>query len=431
MTARSAALDTLVRVEAGAWSNLVLPGVLRTAGLSARDRAFATELVYGTLRQQRRCDHLVSLTSSRRIGDLDAAVRAALRLGTYQLLTDVPPHAAVGATVDAVGARAPRARGFVNAVLRKVTELGPDWPWPAGDDTAAVAVRVSQPDWIVEQLIADLGRADALAMLDALNRPPSVTLRADRVARDVLVDELRAAGATAKPGALAPRSVVARGIGDPAALPALREGRATPQDEASQVVVDLVGAEPGDRVLDVAAAPGGKATGLALAVGPDGLVVASDVHPARTSRVRDAVARLRLSNVAVVVADGRSLPLRTTFTRVLVDAPCTGLGVLHRRADARWRVKPDDVDALASRQRQLFAAAAAVVAPGGTLVYSACTVTRAETLDIDAWAGREFPGFAPVAPPGAPWRPWGRGAMLLPQDAGTDGMFVLVLQRAR
>ncbi len=428
-TARDVALAALVRVETGAYSNLVLPGALRESGLAPRDRAFVTDLVYGTLRRQRALDHLLAPALDRPLERLDPPVRAALRLGVYQLVSDMPAHAAVGETVETAPRR---ARPLVNAVLRKVAGSGPPWPLPGGDDAAAVAVRLSYPDWIVDHLIAGFGREDALATLTAGNEPAPVTLRPNpaQTSADDLTRELEAGGAAVHPGGLGLGVVVTRGLGDAARLPAISEGRATPQDEASQAVVAALEPAPGESVLDACAAPGGKATAAAERVGGGGRVIAVDVHGGRLALVARAAARLGLTAVHPVVADGRSLPARSAhFDRVLVDAPCTGLGVLRRRPEARWRVGPGDAPALAELQRALLQDAARVVRPGGTLVYSVCTLTRDETVAVDEWAAAELPELLALAPPGPPWRPWGRGALLLPHDAGTDGMFLLRLHR--
>jgi 16S rRNA (cytosine967-C5)-methyltransferase len=179
-------------------------------------------------------------------------------------------------------------------------------------------------------------------------------------------------------------------------------------------------------VVDVAAAPGGKAAAAAELVGDDGLVVATDVHPGRARLVGEAAHRLGLPSLHAVTADGRATPVRPgTFDRVLVDAPCSGLGVLRRRPEARWRVQPHDVADLAQLQRELVAAAVPLLRPGGRLVYSVCTLTRAETVGVDEWMAESFPHVVAEPAPGEPWRSWGRGALLLPQAAGTDGMFVL------
>lgn len=363
-SARHVALDVLRRIdEEGAYANLVLRRELDRSGLDARDRAFVTDLVYGVTRLRRRLDHAVERFLLRPV---DPPVRAALRLGAYQLLElGTPAHAAVSATVDAMAER--RARGLVNAVLRKVAGA------PVADDEwPDAATRLSYPDWIVERLIADLGDADADAALLAMNAPAPVTERADGYV----------------------------------------------QDQASQWVAELVGAEPGERIADVAAAPGGKATGLAAS---GAWVAASDVRASRAGLVAANAERLGLTDrVAVVVADGLRPPYRpASFDRLLLDAPCTGLGTLRRRADARWRIDADAVERLAGLQRRLLVAAADLVRPGGTLTYSVCTLTAAEGPDVAATLG-----WPALDPPGGPWRAWGSGAVLLPQAAGTDGMFL-------
>jgi 16S rRNA (cytosine967-C5)-methyltransferase len=432
-TPRALAIEVLVRVEDGAFANVLLPARLRATGWDARSRAQATDLVYGALRRRRALDFVLDHVVDRPLAGLDPPVRAALRLGTYELVEGVPAHAAVSETVDAVGQTAPRAKGFVNAVLRRVADLGPAWPWPEGDSTEAVAIRTSMPDWIVERLVADLGPGDALAMLEVANRPAPLTLRVDarRADPDAVAAELTAAGATVEPGALVRGALLVRGAGDPGRIAAVADGRATPQDQASQAVAATVGARGGERVLEVGAAPGGKTTALAAAMDDRGFVVAVDLQAARLGLVARAVERLGLTSVAPVVADGRALPLTPgSFDRVLLDAPCSGLGVLRRRPEARWRIEVEAVDQLATLQRELLAAAAATVRPGGRLVYSVCTLTRAETRDVDEWAAATLPDFAAEPPPGAPWRPWGRGALLLPSAADTDGMYLLALSRA-
>jgi 16S rRNA (cytosine967-C5)-methyltransferase len=426
-TSRLVALDALVRIEDGAFAHVVVPAMLAQSDLSDRDRAFATELVYGSVRAQRRLDALLALVVKRPLRRLDPPVRAALRLGAYQLLHDTPPHAAVASTVDAVGARSPRARGFVNANLRALTRLPQPFPVPADD-----AVALSYPDWLVGLLRDELGADTARAALVAMNEPAAVTLRPDprQVTAGALADELRAAGIEVTTGALVPDALVVRGIGDPARLPAVREGRATPQDQGSQAVVAVLAPAPGERVADLAAAPGGKASAIAERVGASGAVAAVDVDAGRVRMIDGVRHRIGLPHLFPLVGDGLRPPLREACCdRVLLDAPCTGIGVLRRRPDARWRLEPAAVAELAALQRDLLAAAAPLVRPGGTLVYSVCTITRAETVGIDEWARAALPGFAARPSPGAPWIPHGRGALLLPQAAGTDGMFVLALQR--
>ena len=363
---RRLAIDALLRIEGGARANAVLDEALTASSLAARDRAFATELVYGATRMRRACDFLVERFVLR---DLDPTTRATLRLGAYQLhFLRTPPHAAVSATVQ-VAPR--RSRGLVNAVLRRVAGAPVTWP---NDGT-----RLSYPDWVVDRLVADLGETDGMAALEAMNAAPAAAERPDHYV----------------------------------------------QDRASQWVAAVVGATAGERVADVCAAPGGKATALA---GAGAGVFATDVDPDRAALVAATVQRLGSKAVVVAVADGRAPPWRPhSFDRVLVDAPCSGLGVLHRRPDARWRRRPADIARLAGLQRELLDAAIGLVRPGGVLVYSVCTLTADETLGVDDWLGATHRALRPLAPPGPPWRPHGRGALLLPQAAGTDGMAVLRL----
>lgn len=369
--ARRLAVEALVRIDTdGAYANLVLPKMLERSGLPERDRAFATQLVYGTTRAQRACDWFVDRFA---LGELDPPVRAALRLGTYQLrMLGTPPHAAVSATVEVVPRR---ARGLVNAVLRKVAEADDAWP--------SDAVRLSYPDWLVDRLVGDLGRDDALAALASMNGAATVTERPDGYV----------------------------------------------QDPASQLVAAAVGAGPGERVLDLCAAPGGKATAMAAA---GATVVAADVRPGRAGLVAANATRLGIDpdSLQVVVADGiRPSFAPGSFDRVLVDAPCSGIGSLRRRPDARWRLDPAGPERLAGLQRRLLDAAADLVAPGGVLVYSVCTLTRAETVDVAEAFAAAHDGWEPVPPPEEPWRSWGTGGLVLPQDAETDGMALFTWRR--
>lgn len=428
---RKVALDALVRIEDGAFAHILVPQMLSRHGqLPARDRAHVTELVYGTVRMQRALDHQLSQVSSRPVDELDPVVRAALRLGAYQLHTGVAPHAAVGETVDAVP---PRARGFVNGVLRALARRGPPWPWPSGDGVEQIGIRTSHPDWIVETLVAQLGPHAALRTLALADQPAPVTLRVNllRASVESVEAELQERGARVERGALVPDALVVRDIGDVATLPAVREGRATPHDQASQAVVAVLDPQPGERVLDVAAAPGGKSGAAAERMHDTGLVVAADLHAGRARTIGRGIRRLGLQSVRVVVADGRRTPARDgAFDRVLLDAPCTGLGVLRRRPDARWRVQPGDVAPLAALQREMLVEAARAVRPGGRLVYSVCTLTEPETAGVDEFAAEALGEFVALPPPTAPWTPLGRGARLAPSTAGTDGMYVLVLERS-
>jgi 16S rRNA (cytosine967-C5)-methyltransferase len=428
-TARAVALDALVRIDDGAFSHILVPELLRRSDLDGRDRALVTAFTFGAVRMRRVLDDALGRMSTRPLADLEPRVRAALRLGAFQLFDGVPPHAAVGETVAAVPAR---VRSFVNGVLRALARTSPQWP--VVDDAtpgSALGAVTSHPDWLVERLLHQFGRADTLAVLTLDNQPPAVTLRPNslRVTANALQAELDTAGATSSRGTLVSDAIVVTHAGDPRALAAVRDGRATPQDQASQAVAAAVDARPGERILDVAAAPGGKTSAIGESMHDDGTVVAADVHRGRVELVCRAARRLHLGSIVPVVADGAHPPFAPrSFDRVLLDAPCSGLGVLRRRAEARWRVTEDDIAALAALQRELLTAAATLVRPRGRLVYSVCTVSDDETTAVDAWARDALHEFTALAPPAAPWRAHGRGALLLPHDAGTDGMFLLVLE---
>jgi 16S rRNA (cytosine967-C5)-methyltransferase len=358
----------LQRIERhGAYANLALRGELERSGLDDRDRRFVTDLVYGTTRMRRACDFLVDRFLLRPVDD---DIRTVLRLGAYQLhFAGVPAHAAVGETVEL----APRkARGLVNAVLRRVADSPVEWP----DETT----RLSYPDWIVEVLTTDLGREDALAALATMNEPALVTVREDDYV----------------------------------------------QDTASQWVAESVGARSGELIADVCAAPGGKAT---LMASHGATVAAMDVRSTRAAHLQQNVRRLDRSDVVILVGDGRRPPFPPrTFDRVLVDAPCSGLGTLRRRADARWRIDAASVDRLAELQCDLVDSAVGLLRPGGVLAYSVCTLTALESLRVDDHLASTHPELERLPPQERPWREWGRGSIVLPQDAGTDGMFLLRLR---
>jgi 16S rRNA (cytosine967-C5)-methyltransferase len=344
----------------GAYAHVALPAALNRADLDERDRAFATELVYGVTRRRRALDWVLDAFL---VAAPPAPARAALRMGAYQIIElGTPAYAAVSATVSA----APRKhRALVNAVLRRVADAcAPDWP----DDPT----RLSYPDWIVDTLADDLGRSAALAALESMNGPARPHRRQDGYVQDL----------------------------------------------SSQLVVEAIEVQAGDLVADLCAAPGGKATGLAAR---GATVIACDSHQGRAGLLQANRRALGAASMTVVAADGRHPPLRPgRFDAVLVDAPCSGLGTLRRRPDARWRIEPSAVPRLAELQRALLDAATGLLRPGGRLVYSVCTLTAAETLAVAADLSADD-RLELLPAPDQPWSPHGGGAMLLP-DAERDGM---------
>jgi 16S rRNA (cytosine967-C5)-methyltransferase len=441
--ARQAAYDVLVAVrEQDAYTNLVLPPILRSRGLTGRDAAFATELVSGTIRRQGTYDAVIAANVDRPLAKVDAGVLDALRLGAHQLLAmRVPSHAAVGTSVDLVRSAVGQGpAGFVNAVLRKVAahdlsgwvrRVAPD---PATDPVGFASVAHAHPRWVVEALGEAVGEAELDDLLAADNVAPKVTL----VARPGLstVDELVAAGGTST--GLSPYAVRLDG-GDPAAVPAVAEGRAGVQDEGSQLVaVGLAEAALDGRDecwLDVCAGPGGKSALLAALAGERGArLLASERQEHRARLVATATAAAGAGLLGVVAADGTRPAWRDqTFDRVLVDAPCTGLGALRRRPEARWRRTPADLDELVPLQRSLLTSALDAVRPGGVVAYATCSPVLAETAgvvaavlaardDVHLEEGR-LPGVTDAA------GPLPGTLQLWPHRHGTDAMFLALLRR--
>ena len=417
--ARRAAYDVLVAVrEQDAYTNLVLPPILRSRGLTGRDAAFATELVSGTIRRQGTYDAVIAANVDRPLAKVDAGVLDALRLGAHQLLAmRVPSHAAVGTSVDLVrSAVGPGPAGFVNAVLRKVAahdlsgwvrRVAPD---PGTDPVGFASVAHAHPRWVVEALGAAVGDAELDDLLAADNMAPKVTL----VARPGLstVDELVAAGGAST--GLSPYAVRLDG-GDPAAVPAVAEGRAGVQDEGSHLV----------------------AVGLAEAAmdGRDELwldVCARQEHRARLVATANATAGAGL--LGVVAADGTRPAWRDgTFDRVLVDAPCTGLGALRRRPEARWRRTSADLDELVPLQRSLLTSALDAVRPGGVVAYATCSPVLAETAGVVSavLATRDDVHLEQAGLPGVTDAagPLPGTLQLWPHRHGTDAMFLALLRR--
>ena len=366
MTARRAAYQVVLRVfEDDAYADRVLRTT--AAGLDTRDRALAQRLAFGTVQRVRTLDHAIETLGKRPVRKLDPPVRAALRLGAYQLgFTDVPKHAAVNETVELVRtAGLERAVAFTNAVMRRLSLGLPSLLGSLQEDTPpAAALKHSYPDWVAELWWRELGRDDALALMRAQNEP------AERVVRVNRRKEGRLEG---RPDPDLPDALHVDRIDEEA----LAAGLVWPQSRGSQLAGLAVAAQTGERTLDLCAAPGGKATQL------EGDIVAVELHPGRARELEENCRRLGADNVAVVNADATKLPPELTgFDHVLVDAPCSGLGVLAARPDLRWRGRP-----LPELQLELLRAAAERVKPGGTIVYSVCTINTEENEEIVAASG--------------------------------------------
>ena len=419
-TSRSVALEAVRRVvEEGGYSSLVIPAALGRSGLDQRDRGFAAELAYGTIRRLRSLDWAIEQRANRPVIRMSPGARDVLRLGAYQLLyAGTPPHAAVGETVELAGTR---EKGFVNAVLRKLAADPP--PLPTGAEDRDIAVRTGMDPWAIAELRRTLDDpAETEPAAEAFAERGLLSLRANRCTTtpEALREALRGAGLDPRASEIHPDCVLLDG-GDPTQLPGWREGWFAVQDQASAFVVAALQVREGDRVLDACAGPGGKAAHLACQVGASGTVVAADLHPPRAGLVRAGAARLGLHPL-VLAQDATAPALRGTFDRILIDAPCSGMGSARRRPELLWRPRRDELSRLARLQVAITAASADLLAPGGRLVYSVCTFPRAETEAACDAILRHRPDLRPATiegPDGAAER-----VRLWPHHHGSDGMFV-------
>lgn len=410
---RLLALRVLERVQrSSAYADVLLHSHLGRSPLSAADRAFVTDLVNGTLRWRGRLDFLLSQLLDRDLEKLEPLVANALRLGAYQIAMHprVPDSAAVDQTVRCVrAAGGERATGLVNAVLRRLAAEQERIALPSleSDPLGHLTHELSLPAWLAARWLEDFGPAQAAQLARASNDVPPLTVRVHRGRASVrgLLEELRERHPEAAPCHFAADGLVLGRRGNPALDPAFLDGRFTVQDEGSQLVGALLDPQPGERVLDVCAAPGGKAGAIAERMSDRGEVVAVDRHPRRLGLVLRHARRLGLTCLRTAERDA-TRPLQElggrAFHRVLVDAPCSGLGTLRRNPDARWRVGPADPAQLAGIQRSILRNAAAVLQPGGVLVYSTCTLLREENEAVVEAALRDTPELRLAPPEEAP-----------------------------
>jgi 16S rRNA (cytosine967-C5)-methyltransferase len=439
--ARAVAARVLTRVETeGAFADLALEAEIDRAGAGPRDAALATELVYGTLRWQRYLDWILAPHSRRPLPRLDPRPRALLRMTAYQLvhLERIPPFAAVDDAVSLARQRErPGVPEFVNAVLRSFTRRGAREREPAApaDPVEALAVRGSFPTWLARRWVGRYGLDEAGALMRALNERPPLTLRANtlRTTRQALAARLRDEDAVATvPTGLAPEGLTATGGGRPAAWRAFADGALVVQDESSMLIARLLDPRPGETVADVCAAPGTKTTHLAQLMEDRGRILAFDPQGPRLALVSDAAARLGVG--IVEPRQGTVETLAPGFVEacdaVLVDAPCTNLGVLRRNPEVKWRRRPEDVAASAARQAGILAAAATMVRPGGRMVYATCSLEPEENDGVVAafLAGRD--DFVLDPPADFPLALDAGGVLrCLPHRHGADGFTAVRLSR--
>ncbi len=441
-TPRRAAFDILLRIERErSYADILIDRELSAGALKGPDRGLLTELVYGVLRRQGTLDHIIGHFSTQRIDKLERAVHLLLRLGLYQalFLDRVPVSAAVNETVKLAHDLAPRAAGFINAVLRQADRERDAIPWPDRDADPAgfISARYSNPPWITADWIDQLGMEAAEALARAMLATPPLTVRVNtlKTGREELRARLAGEGVTAEPGRYSPFALHLSGHVQLGALPSFREGLFTVQDESSQMAAILLAPRPGERLLDVCAAPGGKTTHLAQLMDNRGAILACDASPRKLELVAESAARLGIAIIETLPHNAtKPLPKADRFDRVLVDAPCSGLGVLRRNPEGKWWKSRQNVAELAATQKAILGNAADRLAEGGALLYATCSTTREENeAVIDDFLSRRsdfvledlhelFPTHAGLFTGRGCFRSW-------PHIHGMDGFFAARLRR--
>jgi 16S rRNA (cytosine967-C5)-methyltransferase len=433
--ARICALAVVRRVfEHGAYADRALEA--EASGLDERDRALATRIAFGTVQRRGTLDHVAQRLVHRPLESLDPPVLAALRVGLFQLLylDRVPVHAAVDDSVELAKAESPGGAGLVNAVLRQAAWRRAGLLDGLSDERPAeAAVMHSAPEWLAELWWSELGAVRARALLHQVNAPAESALRVNSLVCSVeeVIERLPAS----HPAPGLPEGLVLEAPFDIHGSELWRQGAILAQSRASMLVAHALAPQPGERVLDLCAAPGGKTTHLAALMTGQGEIVAVERHPGRAHALGETCRRLRAASVRVLVADATELQLDAEFDRVLVDPPCSGLGTLQSRPDRRWRASRDGIRELAALQTRILGAGAAATRPGGSLVYSVCTISSSESEQvIDGFLAAH--GEWQLDDLGAAHPEWRhhrhpRSLQLLPDRDGTDGFFIARLRRRR
>ncbi len=448
--ARRVAFEVVRRAfEHQAWADRALRSASERHGLEGRERAQAQRLAYGAVQRRGTSDHLIERLADRPVSELDAPALAALRLGLFELLfaDATPDHAAVDQAVELAkgssGGRRQAASGLVNAVLRRAARERGELLGSLDDATPQdAALAHSYPEWLARMWFKELGPAAARAVMVAMNEPAETALRVNTIRADpsALLSELRAAGdEVTRPAAGAPlatpESLVVRGRLGALTRQRMTEGAVVAQSRGSQAVVALLDPRPGERVLDLCAAPGIKTSAIAARMRNEGEVVAVELDPSRARELRELGERLGVACVRVVEADAASADLGGGYDRILVDPPCSDLGTLASRPDARWRKSPQAIERLAGIQEAILAHAATALRPGGQLVYATCTISvreneqRIEAL-CDSHRALSADDLGAVHPELAS-RHQPRFLQTRPDRDGTDGFFIARLRHNR
>lgn len=400
---RHIAFEVLDRVRNGAFADLALDGALEELPhMDLRDRALATELVYGVLRYRGRLDFALQQLCRKPLAKIEPTVLDLLRLGCYQILQldRIPHHAAVFETVElARQLRLQRATGFINGVLRSLVRRLGQLPWPDRDREPLAYLEhvLSLPHWLARHWLDDYGSDEACALAEAMLKPAPYTIRTNplKIQRNALLATLSSCGCDAEPTRFAPEGICIHG-GETRHLSGHAEGLFQLQDQASMLISHLVNPQPGERILDACAAPGGKTTHMSALTNNRAQIVALDLHPQRVDLILQGAHRLGCRGIEGHAWDLTRAPDfldPESFDRILVDAPCSGIGVLRRNPEIRWRRQPADLKAMARLQRTILTNVAPLLRPGGRLVYSLCTFSPEETDDVIQAFLQKHPDF--------------------------------------
>ena len=428
MSARASALRVLSACcQSGAWADAALAAELKRENLVSADAALASRIVYGVLQNRMLLDYCLGAYCTQRLDHLQQPLPDILRIGAYQILflDKVPDSAAVNESVElAKASKRGAAAGLVNAVLRKLSQNKNSLPALPEDEIERISVETSHPRWLTERMAALLGRGEAEAFLRGNNAIAPVTAQVNplKTSTDALVCELSSAGIDAKPHPWVPDSLELTGVGDLTTLSAFYRGKFIVQDAAARLVSLVAGIEPGMHVLDVCAAPGGKSFSAAFAMRNEGEIVACDLHEDKLKRIRDGAERLGINCIATETADGREFrsEWQNTFDVVLCDVPCSGLGIIRKKPDIRYK-DPAALAGLPEMQCAILANASRYVKPGGVLVYSTCTVLPEENEGVTGAFLQHNTAFSEekLAFPKTLW----------PQRNGTDGFYICKMRR--
>lgn len=441
--ARQATFNALQRIyQKDDYTDLALDSVLRKHEISTRDRSLATELVYGIVRRQRTLDHLIDTFGKKKASQQPPHLRIILHLGFYQLryLTQIPPSAAVNTSVELAKSNGlKKLSGVVNGMLRqyiRLTEKGKDPLTLPNNPISRLGILHSFPDWMIQMWIEQLGLEETEKLCEWFNSPPSLDLRVNplRTSIDEVESKLITAGVNVSRLPLLSQALrITGGAGNITKLPGFVEGEWTIQDSSAQLVSHVLNPQPGEVVIDACAAPGGKTTHIAELMGDEGKIWACDRAKKRLTKVEENAKRLQLHSIATRCGDIRHY---TDFTgiahKVLVDAPCSGLGTLHKRPDLRWRQTEENTQELSQLQRELLEQAATWVQPKGVLLYSTCTLNEVENEDVIQSFLSSHPEWEIMPPsPTTAFTTESNYLKILPHQHDMDGFFIAKLYKRK